>query len=170
METRLEEPADPKTWQRVSGLRSSAREGLAGLIFTWAGAAIAGNLIAAPAKFQAPSLTLPVALDVGRMQFHWIGIAEAMLVLGILLALFVARHMPSRMLTASIALFALQKLWILPMLNARTMAIIAGQPVEDSALHLVYVAVEILKAGLLIWAGVSALRAIAPEQVSAAID
>ncbi len=42
----------------------------------WAGTVLGGSLIAAPAKFQAPSLTRAVALDVGRMQFYWLGIAE----------------------------------------------------------------------------------------------
>ncbi|MGR3623560.1 hypothetical protein [Pseudophaeobacter sp.] len=54
-------------------------------IFLWIGVAFAGNLVAAPAKFQAASLTLPVALDVGRVQFLWIGFAEAICLLVILM-------------------------------------------------------------------------------------
>ena len=45
----------------------------------WAGVTIGGSLIAAPAKFGAPSLDLPTALEVGRAQFFWVGIAEGAL-------------------------------------------------------------------------------------------
>jgi hypothetical protein len=132
------------------------------LIFAWAGGAITGNMIAAPAKFQAPSLTLPVALDVGRAQFFWIGMAESACACALLLLLIAARRLRSWPLAAALALFALQQVWIMPLLDARTLAVIAGQPVPVSSLHLMYVVCEILKISCLILAG--ALFARAPAE------
>ncbi|AUR04501.1 hypothetical protein PhaeoP72_02543 [Phaeobacter inhibens] len=131
---------------------------MAAIIFIWSGAAIAGNLIAAPAKFQAPSLTLPVALDVGRMQFQWLGVAEAVCAFLVLALLLASKRMASWQLVAVFAAFALQRLWILPVLDERTLAIIAGQPVKESSLHLVYIAAEVVKAACLVWAGSQAMR------------
>jgi len=124
-----------------------------GLIYAWAGGAIAGSMIAAPAKFQAPSLTLPVALDVGRAQFFWLGIAEAACACALLLLLAAARRLPAWPLAAALAVLALQRLWIMPALDSRTLAIIAGQPVAESSLHLAYAACETLKICCLVWAG-----------------
>ena len=44
-----------------------------GIALVWAGVAIGGSLIATPAKFQAPSLSMTTALEVGRAQFFWVG-------------------------------------------------------------------------------------------------
>lgn len=133
----------------AKGIENAARS----LLFTWAGGAIAGNMIAAPAKFQAPSLTLPVALEVGRAQFFWLGVAEAVCACALLLLLCAARRRPSLPLAAALSLFAVQRLWIMPVLDTRTLAIITGGQVAESSFHLVYVACEILKICCLIWAG-----------------
>lgn len=122
------------------------------LLAFWGGGALFGNMIAAPAKFQAPSLTMPVALDVGRAQFQWLGMAEAVCAIAILALLLWRRRAPGWPLLAALGLFALQRLWLMPLLDERTLAVIAGQPVGESRLHLVYVAAEIVKIGLLLWA------------------
>ncbi|AHD08908.1 hypothetical protein PhaeoP75_01177 [Phaeobacter gallaeciensis] len=151
----------------ASQVRSSAgpaaSQAAAAATMFWAGAAVSGNLIAAPAKFQAPSLSLPVALEVGRMQFLWIGVAEAICLLAILLLLTAARRWPSWPLLAATAVFALQRLWLLPLLDIRTLAVIAGTQVEESSLHIVYVAAEILKTVCLVWAGTLSLRFLQPQ-------
>ncbi|WP_298849314.1 hypothetical protein [uncultured Ruegeria sp.] len=139
-------------------LLGAARIALIATISVWMGAAISGNLIAAPAKFQAPSLTLPIALDVGRMQFLWIGVFEAFCALLIVVLLLSSRQKPSLPLIAALCVFGFQRLWLLPLLNTRTLSIIAGQPVEDSSLHLLYVAAEFLKIGFLFWAGIREMR------------
>ena len=46
------------------------------LLYIWSGLVLAGSFIVAPAKFQAPSLTDSIALEVGRAQFYWLGVAE----------------------------------------------------------------------------------------------
>src|SRR5690606_9509596 len=45
----------------------------------WIGALLGVSFLATPVKFLAPSLTLPVALDVGRQTFHWLNRVEIVL-------------------------------------------------------------------------------------------
>lgn len=111
----------------------------------WAGVSLGGVLVAAPAKFKAKSLELPVALDVGRMQFQWMGVTELTLcAILAAAALFSPTHI-WRWFMLPVALFALQRLVLMPILDARTLDIIAGRDVGESSLHLIYIAVEIVK-------------------------
>ena len=124
----------------------------------WAGVTIGGSLIAAPAKFGAPSLDLPTALEVGRAQFLWVGIAEGALCAA-LVGAFVFRPPVARWwLAAPVLLFAVQRFVLMPLLDARTLRTISGESVGESHLHLVFVALEFLKVGALVAAGVAALR------------
>ena len=120
--------------------------GLAGI---WAGIVIGGSLIAAPAKFQVASLSLPLALEVGQAQFFWVGVGEAVLCAGLLLSVLLLRPSLLRFLAFPIAIFAIQRLYLMPMLDARTVEIIAGATIPPSSLHLVYVIMEIIKVFLL---------------------
>lgn len=114
----------------------------------WAGVVLGGSLIAAPAKFQAPSLTREVALEVGRAQFAWLGIAELLLCAALLVAAFGTSWF--RWALGATVVFGLQRLALMPILDARTVRIIAGEPVEPSMLHAVYVAFEVVKLAFLI--------------------
>ena len=65
-----------------------------GLAFVWAGLSLGGNLIAAPAKFQVADLPLPIALQVGRAQFTWLGNAEwVLLVLLVTVSVFLKQKL-----------------------------------------------------------------------------
>ncbi len=129
----------------------------------WAGTLLGGNLLAAPAKFQVDDLSLPLALQVGRVQFLWVWYAE----LGFLLLLvsltgyrFAARskhplqfHLHSWLWISVVIVFAIQHLGFMPLLQARSEQIIAGQPPSHSSLHLIYVGLEGAKFLLLLAAG-----------------
>lgn len=54
----------------------------------WAGVVIGGSLVAAPARFQAPSFTPDVALEVRRAQFAWLGVTEVILCVALLVTAF----------------------------------------------------------------------------------
>ncbi|MEM9726319.1 MAG: hypothetical protein AAF909_12790, partial [Pseudomonadota bacterium] len=120
-----------------------------GIAGVWAGVSLGGALVAAPAKFRAPSLTRPVALEVGRAQFAWVGATEAALAAGLLGAMFLqsAPVWPGALL--AIALFAAQRLGVMPFLDARTRQIIAGGGPPPSRLHQMFVLLEIAKFFLL---------------------
>ena len=111
----------------------------------WIGLIIGVAFIAAPAKFQAPSLTLPVALEVGRAQFSWGAIAELILSALLLLSILIWRGVNWIFAITAIAVFAVQHIFIMPDLDARTLKIIAGETVPSSKLHIVYIILECLK-------------------------
>jgi hypothetical protein len=123
----------------------------------WFGMLAGVSFLATPAKFMAPSLTLPVALDVGRHTFLVFNRTEWLLsavVLG--LALLGPRHRLGLAGAAiAIVLVAAETLWLLPSLDARVASIIAGEPPAPSSLHMLYIVCEAAKlvALLLIVAG-----------------
>lgn len=123
----------------------------------WAGVSLGGSLVAAPAKFRAPSLTRPVALDVGRAQFFWVGVTEAVLCAGLAGALVLGTADAWKWLVVPIALFAIQRLVIMPPLDARTRRLIREEQVGRSRLHLVYVVLEVVKFASLVVGGIAAI-------------
>ena len=128
-----------------------------GIALIWAGLAIGGSMIATPAKFLAPSLTLPVALDVGRVQLFWIGIGEALLCACLLVALAWNVGARSRWLFFAVLLFTAQRLALMPALDEHTLRVIAGEP-AGSSLHAVYVFLEVIKVVVLLVAGLASDR------------
>ena len=121
----------------------------------WAGIVLGGSLIAAPAKFQAPSLSLPLALEVGRAQFYWVGVAEIAFAGSLILLLL---YPPIRVqipliarsfLLLAVAALIVQRGFVMPPLDVRTQSIIAGEAVGSSHLHLVFVGIEFIKVSLL---------------------
>jgi hypothetical protein len=125
------------------------------LAILWAGIALGVAFLATPAKFLAPSLTLPVALDVGRQTFAVCNRVE--LVIGALLialAPFTTRRGPWTLaFLPPIALVVLQAVWLIPTLDARVGQILQGHAPPPSSLHLVYIAVEAFKTAWLALVG-----------------
>ena len=126
---------------------SIARCGLGALLMLWAGVLIGVSFLAAPAKFAAPSLTLPVAMDVGRQEFGALNVAEIALTLATLaLALYVrVEHTLWLGLGLAAAVVAVQALWLLPVLDARAEMIIQGETPPSAPWHMLYVALEVFK-------------------------
>jgi hypothetical protein len=114
----------------------------------WAGLAIGVAFLATPAKFLAPSLSLPVALDVGRQTFRVYNGVELVL-LGALLVLGGWSNLRRRWYLGLVvpgAIVISQALWLIPALDLRVAAIQAGQsPLPASNLHVVYIAAEAIK-------------------------
>lgn len=131
--------------------------------FVWTGLLIGGSFIAAPAKFQVASLPLATALEIGRVTFRWIGFAEIALAVA-LVSLAVALRCSRGWLTlVPVALLAVQRLAILPPLDRRTLDMIEGASVGESHLHIVFIAVEVLKLAVLVWIALRLERG-APEK------
>jgi hypothetical protein len=126
------------------------------LLLIWAGISIGVAFLATPAKFLAPSLALPVALDVGRHTFAVYNRVE--LVLAFVALLFAIGSRQPRIwrfvLIIPVGAVLTQTLWLLPALDARAEKIMAGDAgVPPSAAHPVYVGLEILKILILIGLG-----------------
>lgn len=147
------------------GGTGAADMGLAALALLWAGMAIGVAWIATPVKFTAPSLTLPVALEVGRATFHLLSRIEWGL--AAVLALLVWRARPPRATTIIAALLVLlvvaNALLLLPALDARATLVIAGAVPPPSHLHHFYMAAEAIKLCLLLALATAALRRLKGE-------
>lgn len=117
----------------------------------WLGMLLGVSFLATPVKFTAPSLDLRVALDVGRVTFAAFSKAEWGLSLLLAIATFAPRT--SRALAGLAALAVLivgiQVLWLLPALDVRVAAVIAGAPMEPSVHHAAYAVLEAAKAAVL---------------------
>lgn len=131
--------------------RTYAGAGILLLSLLWAGIVIGVSFIATIAKFGAPSLTLPVALDVGRHTFAPLARIEWGLWAVLAMAVWASGAGRLRLaVTAFLAgLLLLQALWLLPVLDARVSLILAGTVPPPSRLHLLFIAGEAAKIGML---------------------
>jgi len=118
------------------------------VLLLWAGLSIGVAFLATPAKFLAPSLTLPVALDVGRQTFRVYNSAEFILLIGlVVLGLWSSgRRNWYFALAVPAAVIIAQALWLIPALDLRVSAILSGERhLPPSNLHTFYIAAEALK-------------------------
>ena len=130
------------------------------LLLLWAGLSIGVAFLATPVKFMAPSLSLPVALDVGRHTFRiYNDVALGLLVLLVLAAAW-SKAWRSTYLALAVpaAVVLAQALWLIPALDDRVSAILAGGRPAASNLHAVYIGVELLKVAWLLVFGLVDLR------------
>jgi Domain of unknown function (DUF4149) len=144
------------TWDRRLAI---ARCALGALIMLWAGVLIGVSFLAAPAKFDAPGLSLPVALEVGRREFGALNVAE--LALAVVTFALAAYARPERAVWLGLGLAAvivvLQWLWLLPVLDARAELIIRGDTPAPAPWHALYIGAEVLKLLVLLVIGWLAL-------------
>jgi hypothetical protein len=132
------------TWDRRLAI---ARCAFGALIMLWAGVLIGVSFLAAPAKFDAPGLTLPLALEVGRREFGALNLAE--LALAVVTLALAAYGRPERTVWLGLGLAAaivvLQWLWLLPALDARAELIIRGETPAPAPWHALYIGAEVVK-------------------------
>ena len=126
----------------------------------WAGMVIGVSALATPVKFQAPSLSLPVALEVGHVTFRAFSRVEWLLAALLVLSGAVAGlRRPLLWLPIGFvaAIVAAQAFWLLPVLDTRIAAVIGGAPLPASSDHLYYVIAEGVKLVALLTIGISAI-------------
>ena len=122
---------------------------LSRITLLWAGIVVGCSFIATPAKFQAPSLTLSTALEVGRVTFRSMAFVELALVI-VGAALFFQLHRVRSLFWLAVAIFGIQWVGVMPLLNARTDAVVQGRAVEGPPWHIVYILLEAVKVVLLL--------------------
>lgn len=125
----------------------------------WLGMVCGVSFLATPVKFQATSMSLPVALEIGNVTFAAFSRVEwALAVLLMMATVFVYRRRVLLLATALlVVILAVQSFWLLPVLDARMAAVIAGSPLPASMHHFIYASGEGLKALLLLGASLCAL-------------
>lgn len=140
----------------MNDARSATRITLAVLMAVWAGMVIGVSFLATPAKFQASSLSMPVALEVGRYTFRLFTRIELCFLIAVIIIATIAR--PRRKTSLALALVTvqvfLQQYWLLPALDNHVSKIIAGGEILFSNSHWVYVGFDAAKVALLVAAAV----------------
>lgn len=129
----------------------------------WLGLLIALSFIEAPLKFQAPGITIPLGLGIGRLMFWALAIGGWLLLVVLTITAFRTPRL-ARADTVVLAglwvVLAVQTFGIRPPLNARSDVIIAGGDPGPSALHYLYIASDVLVVALLIVWLVRAVRSL----------
>lgn len=129
--------------------------------FVWFGAVMAISFMEAPLKFQAPGVTLPLGLGIGRLVFSVLNKIEIALAGMMLILLFLER--PKRgwgvyLFGIAAAILVLETAWLLPVLDARAEQVISGAAQAYSYTHVVYIAFDAVKVILLFALGVSTTK------------
>ena len=121
--------------------------------FIWFGAVGAISFMEAPLKFQAPGITIPLGLAIGRLVFSALNWIEIVLAVTLLVAMFLSRQFVGRVAATLFGLILVilvaQTVWLLPVLDARAVQVIGGKVDPFSKLHFVYIGFEAIKLVLL---------------------
>lgn len=130
------------------------------ICFTWFGMTAGVSLLATPAKFMAPTITRPVALDVGRAVFGVLNKAEIIALVVLLVVVRLSGEARRWWAVAGVLTLIVlaQSAWLLPELAARTQMVVEGVELPPSMAHGLYSSLELVKLGLLLYLGISSTR------------
>jgi hypothetical protein len=125
------------------------------LIFVWLGMVLAISFIETPLKFRAPGMTIPLGLGIGRLVFTALNVVEIVLAVAIAILLLNDDTGSAQLwlLVVVIGCLVAQVAGVRPVLNRRTNRFLAGETPPGSKVHLVYIALEVVKIALLIALG-----------------
>lgn len=131
----------------------------------WLGMLIAIGFLEAPLKFQAPGITIPLGLGIGRLVFGALNIVEGVLLAALTVIMFFPRA--ARVTRERVGLWAglvgvylIKVMVVRPPLNARTHLVIAGANPGQSLWHYAYIACDGATMVLLTVAALWAARAL----------
>jgi hypothetical protein len=130
--------------------------------FIWFGAVAAISFMETPLKFQAPDITLPLGLGIGKVVFNALNKIEIVLAVAMTVAIYFRRpktKLPLALFGTILILLTLQTVWLLPVLGMRTDLILGGQTPPPSHLHFVYIIFDAAKLILLLATGGVLLKA-----------
>lgn len=121
----------------------------AACLFTWVGFVCAISFLEAWIKFQAPGMTLPIGLGIGRLVFGALNKVEWVFAVVVCVSAFLYGKqlftIPNISLLIIVSILVLQTSWLLPALDYRAELYIQAKPVPPSDLHLWFVVVELVK-------------------------
>lgn len=128
----------------------------------WLGMVLGISFLEAPLKFRAPGVTHQVGIGIGRLVFRALNAVELALAAA-LVAVMAWGHQgaPAALVGILAVLLVVQVGGVRPVLNRRSDRVLAGEQPPRSRAHLAYVAIEVVKVGLLVAVGVGALAALA---------
>lgn len=132
------------------------------ILMFWAGFVCAISFMEAWLKFQAPGVTLPIGLGIGKLVFT--GLNRVEIVLTFLLLFFVKRNFGflkdklTFMVAGLVVIVAIQTFALLPVLTHRAVEIINGAEPTSDPTHFVYIGLEVIKVVLLSIAALGVIR------------
>lgn len=117
--------------------------------FLWLGFVLSISFMEAWLKFQAPGISVPLGLGIGQLVFGALNIMEWVFAAIIAANLFLGKNKsvekPKLLFFIPVFMLLMQSIWLLPALDVRATALIAGKEIPDSNLHYFYVGFEIIK-------------------------
>ncbi len=132
--------------------------------FFWFGLMLAISFLETPLKFQVPGMTLPIALELGKIMFGVsTNIQLGLMILIFLNFIFNAKQLSKVMLLSSILLaliLGLEKFWMLPILDARADILASGKGLPPTPLHDYFIYAEVAKLVLIVFLGIIQIRTI----------
>lgn len=134
------------------------------LIFIWIGLILGISFLEAWLKFQAPGVTLPIGLGIGKLVFGALNITEWILTGLILIILATARELKFFSFYLTFAILLVQTIFLLPELNSRADLIIQGNELAESSVHYYYVGLEVFKILVLFYFGMKLFEVIQKHQ------
>jgi Flp pilus assembly protein protease CpaA len=119
--------------------------------FVWLGMVLAISFLETPLKFRAPGITLPLGLGIGRLVFRALNLVEAGLAALLTASLLWSQADEASWLLLGVTLLGatVQVAVVRPRLDRRARLVIAGGTPRPSRQHHLYVALEVVKVGLL---------------------
>ncbi len=125
-----------------------------GLFCFWFGVVLSISFLETPLKFFVPGITLPVALELGKIMFG----VSTNIQLGIMMIIFLNLVLVRKELTKPVVITAavlavillLEKFLLLPVLDSRADLLAAGKPVPPSELHNYFIYAEVAKLVLIL--------------------
>lgn len=118
----------------------------------WLGMVLGISFLETPLKFQAPGITIPLGLGIGRLVFRALNAVEVLLVVITTVALLASSPGVAAWVLVIVlwVLLGVQVVVVRRSLDRRTAQVIAGADLPRSRQHLAYVGLEVVKAGALI--------------------
>lgn len=116
-------------------------------VYLWLGFVLAISFLEAWLKFQAPGITIPLGLGIGRLVFFALNKTEWFFAVLILLMQIKSGNWKQIRMEwlALLIILLLQTFCLLPLLDARAEKVIQMVEIEPSNLHYYYVALEMIK-------------------------
>ena len=131
-------------------------------VFLWIGFVCAISFMEAWLKFQAPGITLPLGLGIGRLVFSMLNKVEWVFALAIVIQLVIHKAPPLSAKTITflvpLLLLFIQTLWLLPALDARAEMYIQDTTPPASNLHFYYAGAEVIKVICLLIYGITIFK------------
>lgn len=126
------------------------------LVFIWIGFLVAISFMEAPLKFQAPSVTTAVGVEIGRIVFNALNKVEIVFSIFLIIQIKHFIRLDKKLFYALLFLFTIvgiQSFYLLPILDNYAELVINGGESPSNIEHIMYVFFEVTKLFLLIYIG-----------------